>query len=223
MTRSQFLQRLGVLAGSLFASRQQMFSSWRMVPETQERLTRVREIIASYAQERTTLIRSVRNGRKYRRNPYRHYPWQGGIYDTTTGYRIFFHAHRRKEFGHFHTFAENADGDPIHLVMISMTPTGEPTMLATLNGWVTDDVNLPGEELKKYLVNFSMDRSLFTDPRIIEFITEILKGYQDTIFELFDERDAWVARYRAEHGEDLDPFEDDTEVLSYRKIDVQNG
>ena len=178
---------------------------------------RVIDIIESLKSEGSNVVKKVMNGKTYVFDPYTHYPYDGGITDEKTGYRIFFHAHRPNEYGHFHTFATDENGDLIHLVLISMDEEGKPLALATVNRWVTDDKYVKAEVLKNLLDSFQMDSKLFVEQRVVEFVYNIINAYKDTIYELFDERDKWIAEYVNKNFSE--PFEDrEFEILSEKKI-----
>ncbi|MDP2365767.1 MAG: hypothetical protein Q8M94_18610 [Ignavibacteria bacterium] len=180
---------------------------------------RVIDIIESLKSEGSNVVIKVMNGKTYVFDPYNHYPYDGGITDEKTGYRIFFHAHRPNEYGHFHTFATDENGDLIHLVLISMDKQGKPIALATVNRWVTDDKYVKADVLKNLLANFQMDSDLFVEQRVVEFVYNILNAYKDTIYDLFDERDKWITDYVTKNFNE--PFEDrESEILSERKIDM---
>ncbi len=151
---------------------------------------------------------------------YTHYPYDGGVIDENTNCRVFFHAHREDEYGHFHTFCEDENGDLVHIIMISMNEKGEPQMLSTVNTWVTGDKYVKADKLKKYLNNFYIDPNSYKkEKRLIQFVNNILSSYKDTCYELFEERDRWVKDYGFTNYRE--PFEDrQFEVLSYKKIDV---
>jgi hypothetical protein len=180
---------------------------------------RVIDIIESLRSEGSNVVKKVMNGKTYVFDPYTHYPYDGGITDEKTGYRIFFHAHRPNEYGHFHTFATDENGDLIHLALISMDEEGRPIALATVNRWVTDDKYVKADVLKNLLDNFQMDSKLFVEQRVVEFVYNILNAYKDVIYNLFDERDKWIMDYVNKNFSE--PFEDrDFEILSERKISL---
>ncbi|AFH49657.1 Hypothetical protein IALB_1951 [Ignavibacterium album JCM 16511] len=181
---------------------------------------KVIDIIESLKSEGSNVVKKVMNGKTYVYDPYTHYPYDGGITDEKTGYRIFFHAHRPIEYGHFHTFATDENGNLIHLVLISMNKEGVPIALATVNRWVTDDKYVKSDVLKKLLNNFQMDSNLFVERRVVEFVYNTLKAYKDLIYDLFDERDKWIKDYVDKNFNE--PFEDrNFEILSERKIDLR--
>lgn len=180
---------------------------------------KVIDIIESLKSEGSNVVKKVMNGKTYVFDPYTHYPYDGGISDEKSGYRIFFHAHRPNEYGHFHTFDTDDNGDLVHLVLISMNEEGQPIALATVNRWVTDDKYVKADVLKKFLDNFQMDSNLFVEKRVVEFVYNILNAYKETIYELFDERDKWIKDYVNKNFNE--PFEDrDFEILSERKIEL---
>lgn len=180
---------------------------------------RVIDIFESLKSEGSNVVKKVMNGKTYVFDPYNHYPYDGGISDKNSGYRIFFHAHRENEYGHFHTFATDENGDLVHLVLISMNEQGKPIALATVNRWVTDDKYVKADVLKKLLDNFQMDSNLFIERRVVEFVYNILNAYKEDIYEIFDERDKWISDYvNTNYNE---PFEDrEFEILSEKKIEL---
>lgn len=180
---------------------------------------RVIDIIENLKAEGSNVVIKVMNGKTYVFDPYTHYPYDGGISDEKTGCRIFFHAHRPNEYGHFHTFAADEKGDLVHLVLISMDKEGRPIALATVNRWVTDDKYIKADKLKDLLDNFQMDSNLFVERRVVEFVYNILNAYKEQIYQLFDERDKWINNYVNKNFNE--PFEDrEYEVLSERRINL---
>lgn len=175
------------------------------------------EIINNLKAEGTNLVAKIMNGKEYKFDPYTHYPFDGGIKDESTGYQLFFHAHREDEYGHFHTFATDDDGKLVHLVLISMNKEGELLGLATVNRWVTGDKYVKADKLKKLSTDFYMKPGLYKDPRVIEFVNNIFKAYQDDINKIFEKRDEWISNYARKHFRE--PFDDRShEILSYKKI-----
>lgn len=182
---------------------------------------RVIDIIENLKAEGSNVVIKVMNGKTYVFDPYTHYPYDGGISDEKTGCRIFFHAHRPNEYGHFHTFATDEKGDLVHLVLISMDKEGRPIALATVNRWVTDDKYIKADKLRNLLDNFQMDSNLFIERRVVEFVYNILNAYKEHIYQLFDERDKWINNYVNKNFNE--PFEDrEYEVLSFKEINIFN-
>ena len=177
------------------------------------------EIIASLKKENSSVVKEVMDGKEYKFDPYFHYPQKGGVVDEETKSRVFFHIHREDEFGHFHTFVEDKNGELVHLVLISMDEDGNPIALATVNRWVTDDKYVKAEKLKVLFDEFIINPKLFKDRRLLLFIQNILEGYKTEIFELFDKRDAWIRNYAFENFSE--PFEDrEHEILSSIEINL---
>jgi hypothetical protein len=184
-------------------------------------LEKVIEIINSLKKERSNIVIKVMDGEKYKFDPYFHYPKHGGIVDDKTKSQVFFHIHRKKEFGHFHTFIKDIDGELVHLVLISMDKNGNPISLSTVNRWVTDDKYVKADKLKILFENFNINPKLFNDERLLQFINKILTGYKKEIFKLFDEREAWIKNYTFTNFRE--PFEDrEFEVLSSVNINLNS-
>jgi len=85
-----------------------------------------------------------------------HYP-ADDCRDPKSGAMFYYHAHdaaawNRDEHGHFHLFASRGETDGFsHVMAISMSPYGIPKALFATNGWVTDEVMLPANELLELL------------------------------------------------------------------------
>jgi len=221
MKRKRFLHILGITTLTLVSpftnNAQIIFNNSKLVAE--KYLKKILLIINSLKLSGSNLVLKMMDGKKYEFDPTVHYPFDGGIVDPNTNSRVFFHAHRKNEYGHFHTFAEDEDGNLIHLILISMNKQGEPIGLSTVNRWVTGDKYVKANELKKHFEKFSIDKKMFKDERVLGFIENIFLGYKEQIFRLFDERDEWIKNYVNKHFNE--PFEDrDYEVLSFIKIDI---
>jgi len=174
-------------------------------------------LITGLKSEGCNLVKKIMNGKKYVFDPFTHYPYDGGIKDKTTGCQLFFHAHRENEYGHFHTFATDENGDLVHLLLISMNLQGEPIGLATVNRWVAGDKYVNADALKKFAGSFYVDPTLFEEKRVVEFVNYIFKAFPEEINNLFDERDKWISEYAGKNYRE--PFEDrEFEVISYREI-----
>ncbi len=222
MKRRYFIKTSGLLFLSLLANSKNSTQSFiKNVSEQSNKFKgQIVSIIKDLKKDGSNLVKKVMNGKKYIFDPFTHYPYDGGIKDKTTGYQLFFHAHRKNEYGHFHTFATNDKGELIHLVLISMSKEGKPIGLATVNRWVTGDKYFKADILKSFADNWFVDPSLFKDKRVVEFINNIFKSYLSEIKSLLDERDKWIKEYANKYYRE--PFEDrDYEVLSYTEINLK--
>lgn len=183
-------------------------------------LSRVIRIIKDLRKEGSSVVEKTLNGKLYERDADVHYPHEDSIEDPETSCQLFFHAHRDSEYGHYHTFINDSEGNLVHLVMISMDKHGDPTALSTLNTWVCGDTYVKADELKELFLQYKISYDLFPDKRIAIFVENIFLAYRETIFELFSERDERVAEYIHKYG--ADPFEDEEiEVWSRRDIELQ--
>lgn len=223
MERRKFIKSSGlILLGFAVSSKLKAASvisnTLSVINEYKEKIL---TIIGNLKIEGTNLVKKVMNGKKYEYDPYVHYPFDGGIKDDNTGCQLFFHIHRPNEYGHFHTFATNEDGELVHLVLISMNEDGKPIGLATVNRWVTGDKYVKADVLKILADKFYIEPNLFKDKRIAEFVNYIFKAYKQAIWELFDERDIWINNYV--NNKFNEPFEDrEYEVLSEIKINLDS-
>jgi hypothetical protein len=221
MNRRKFVQSAGLISITLLASGKLKASSLfnRIVEAGNQFKTRIVNIINDLKAEGSNLVKKIMNDKKYVYDPYTHYPYDGGIKDEKTGYQLFFHIHRQNEYGHFHTFATDENGDLILLVLISMDENGKPIALATVNRWVTGDKYVKADVLKRLTDNFYVNPSLFPDPKVIVFINDIFKASTDEIYQLYVERDNWIMNYV--NNKFREPFEDrEYEILSEKKIDL---
>jgi len=221
MERRKFLQTSSLLILGLFSTTS--INAVSILDRTVAAGNKFKEKIIStidmLKREGTNLVKKIMNGKEYEYNPYTHYPYDGGIKDEKTGCQLFFHFHREKEYGHFHTFAADEDGSLVHLVLISMSEEGKPIGLAAVNRWVTGDKYVKANVLKSLADNFFVEPALFGDTRIVEFVNDIFKAYKEEIFRLFDERDNWIKNYVDKNFRE--PFEDrEFEVLAFRKIEL---
>lgn len=221
MNRRQFVKSGFVLISALLVSSKLAIlnAAERTANIAEDYKTKILEIIKNLKKEGSNLVTKILNGKKYQFNTFTHYPYDGGIKDEQTGYQLFFHAHREDEYGHFHTFAKDNDGNLIHLVLISMNDKGELIGLATVNRWVTGDKYVKAERLKELSKTFHINPNLYKDERVIEFVNYIFKAYESEIEELFDQRDQWITDYVQTYYRE--PFEDrDFEILSFKRISL---
>lgn len=224
MERRNFIRSISLLGLTFFVNSKVKAYSLKQnfIYQANEFKIKIIAIIKDLKKEGSNLVKKIMVGKEYVFDPYTHYPYDGGIKDEKTGYQLFFHAHRANEYGHFHTFAVDNNGDLIHLVLISMNEIGEPIGLATVNRWVTGDKFVKADVLKKLSSNFQMDKNLFHDTRVIESINLIFKAYEKEIHQLFDERDEWIKNYAFNNLRE--PFEDrEHEVLSFKALNDFTG
>lgn len=214
--KSGFLLISGLVVNSKLAI---LNAAERTINIAEDYKTKILDIIRNLKKEGSDLVTKILNGKKYQFDPFVHYPYDGGIKDEQTGYQLFFHAHRENEYGHFHTFAKDNDGNLIHLVLISMNDKGELIGLATVNRWVTGDKYVKADRLKELSKTFKINPKLYKDERVIRFINYIFKAYKSEIEELFDKRDQWINNYAQTYYRE--PFEDrEFEILSSKTISL---
>lgn len=174
---------------------------------------------------------------------YEHYPEQD-VYDPETHAQYYFHAHPQtraewNDYGHFHTFlrpkgvppgirplmleeaeADQANDAPCHLIAISMNRAGRPVRLFTTNRWVTAETWYVAADVTTMLDRFVVDLAKPSWP-LNRWISAMMILYRDDIERLIRERDATIARWRAEHP-DRNVFEDRAlEVTSGMAIDIE--
>ncbi len=150
------------------------------------------------------------------------YPNEYGVFDRATGSQFYFHAHEgaRHEAGHFHTVRFSATRT-VHLVAISMTDSGWPQALFTVNLWAIGDAYVPPDELKRYVRKFRVDERR-GDPRLIRFVNLVFTVFRLEIEALQEEKARAIAVHRLTHP-DVDPFEDRSlEVLSRIAIHLRD-
>jgi len=182
-----------------------------------DNLAQVRSAAKDLMGQGLSTVLAVQNGRALQFDAAVKYPTQAGIVDPSRGHSFYFHSHRKQEYGHFHTFARDAYGLSVHLLMISVDSEGRPTALSTVNQWVTDDRHMRAQELMALHRSFAVEPASFTHPALIQMINALMTAYQPTARSLFEERDAWVDRYRRDKGKM--PYQDrTTEVISTRAI-----
>jgi len=220
-TRRNFLKNIGGMLAFVALSGETLATATRFVSRKIATATKgVLSVIRSLQAEGSNVVLKIMDGQKYKRNPLVHYPFDGGVLDEKTGYRVFFHAHRKKEYGHFHTFYEKSNGDLVHLVMVSMDKKGYPIMLSTVNRWVTGEVFVKADELKRRFLNFKMNDALFPDERIGAFVRELFTEFETEILQLIEQRDEAIYDYVKKNARE--PFDDrEVEILSSTNIEIK--
>lgn len=220
-TRRNLIKNLGgFLAFIAFSGKTLSAATYFVSAKIEEGFKSVSGIIRSLQSEGSTVALKVMNGKKYKRDPLVHYPFDGGVLDEKTGYRMFFHAHRKREYGHFHTFYEKPNGSLVHLIMVSLNKKGYPIKLSTVNRWVTGDVFVKADEMKEHFLSFKMNDELFPDARIGGFVRNLFIEFETEILLLMEERDLAIQNYVKKNTRE--PFEDrEVEILSSVAIEVQ--
>lgn len=167
-----------------------------------------------------------------------HYP-PNDVFDHDRHSQYYYHAHRKGEHGHFHTFLRGpgmpADVTPVpydgteswpsgdqaiaHLVAISMDGYGQPLSLFTVNRWVTAEAWYPADAVIRMLESFRIDHANPSWP-VNRWLTAMLRLFRPQIEWLLRRRDEtmadWVRRYPG-----ADVFEDRRlEVMSELPINV---
>jgi hypothetical protein len=169
-----------------------------------------------------------------------HYP-PDDVFDHDSHSQYYYHAHRKGEHGHFHTFLRGpgmpagvapvhydgteswptGDQAIAHVVAISMDADGEPISLFTVNRWVTAEAWYPAGAVIRMLDTFSIDHAYPSWP-VNRWLTAMLRLFRPQIEWLLHRRDKVLANWSRRHpGRDV--FEDrKLEVLSELPIDIEN-
>ncbi len=85
-----------------------------------------------------------------------HYP-KDDCRDPQTGAMFYYHSHDpdgwdRDEHGHFHLFFRpEAKGEFTHILALSMSHQGLPVGIFATNGWVTDEIMQPADQILQHL------------------------------------------------------------------------
>ncbi len=174
-----------------------------------------------------------------------HYP-PGDVYDSEWHGQFYYHAHPPEqrfpdEHGHFHTFLrpkgmppgikpapvpgfkkqEDPDDELSHLVAITMTKSGFPFRLFTVNRWVTGEVWYTAEDVSTLLDCFKIDHAQPSWP-VNRWVSSMIRLYKPHITELLRVRDRTVAAWTEEHP-DKDVYEDrELEITSYLAVAVED-
>jgi len=167
-----------------------------------------------------------------------HYP-PNDVFDHDTHSQYYYHAHRRVEHGHYHTFLRGPgmppDATPVpydgpeswpsgdqaiaHLVAISMDGYGRPLSLFTVNRWVTAETWYPADAVIRMLGNFHIDHAYPSWP-VNRWLTAMLRLFRPQIEWLLWQRDETMADWVRRHP-GSDAFEDrGLEVMSELPINV---
>ena len=181
-------------------------------------LEELTSLLAELDRKGTSVMALVRRGRP--REPWVLYPDEYGIFDRQRHSQFYYHAHpgAEHEDGHFHTVRLFSD-HTVHVVAISMAPTGWPQALFTLNLWAIGDRYAPPSKLNRYTREYGVE-SRKGDVRLVRFINLMFRAFRAEIEALQVAKGEAIEQYRAAHG-GADPFEDrSVEILSRIEIEI---
>lgn len=175
-------------------------------------------LLADLDRAGTSVMALARGGQP--QEPWTIYPDEYGIFDRKRHSQFYYHAHpgAEHEEGHFHTVRLFSD-HTVHLVAISMAPTGWPQALFTLNLWAIGDRYAPTGKLNRYTREYGIE-SRKGDVRLVRFINLMFRAFRPEIEALQVTKGEAIEQYRAAHG-GADLFEDrSVEILSRIKIEI---
>jgi hypothetical protein len=155
--------------------------------------------------------------------PWTLYPGEYGIYDRRTRCQFYYHVHPEAahEAGHFHTVRLFPDRT-VHVVGISMAPTGWPQALFTVNLWAVGDAYAPPAEVARHAREFRVSEQR-GPATLVRFVNLVFRAFLPEIQRLQDEKEHALVACRAAHP-DADPFADRSlEVLSRADIDLRRS
>jgi hypothetical protein len=178
------------------------------------------KLLADLDRAGTSVMALARGGQPPR--PWTLYPDEDGIFDRRRHSQFYYHAHpgAEHEDGHFHTVRLFSD-HTVHLVAISMAPTGWPQALFTLNLWAIGDSYASPRNLSRYTREYGVE-SRKGDVRLVRFINLMFRAFRPEIEALQVAKGEAIEQYRAAHG-GADPFEDrSVEILSRVEIDISS-
>lgn len=175
-------------------------------------------LLADLDRAGTSVMALARGGQP--QEPWTIYPDEYGIFDRKRHSQCYYHAHpgAEHEDGHFHTVRLFSD-HTVHLVAISMAPTGWPQALFTLNLWAIGDSYASPRNLGRYIREYGIE-SRKADVRLVRFINLMFRAFRPEIEALQEAKGQAIEQYRAAHG-GADPFEDrSVEILSRVEIEI---
>lgn len=125
---------------------------------------------------------------------FQHYP-KGDVIDLDNLSQYYYHAHRAEEHGHFHTFVlqDLPEKRPSfsHLIAISMSSTGKPIRLFTVNQWVCNDRWQQAKDLIDTIDHFKIELPHPSWP-INRWISSMITLFYPQIVTLLQERDLQI-------------------------------
>jgi hypothetical protein len=153
--------------------------------------------------------------------PWTLYPGEYGIYDRRTRCQFYYHSHAgvEHEDGHFHTVRLFPD-HTVHVVAISIAPSGRPQALFTVNLWAVGDAYEPPEAVARHARAFRLSETRGPAP-LVRFINLVFRVFRPEVEWLQGEKERVLGAYRAAHP-GADPFGDRSlEILSRVEINLQ--
>lgn len=206
------------------------------------------EILSCYstlAEQGKHLLSSILTGSPVQ---WMHYP-ENDVIDRKTGYQYFYHSHSPEdredcdEHGHFHLFARVDEGqhaveltaanefcnqmrscqtaaNTINLLCISLDAKGVPTMLFTVNRWVTGDHVASASATLKLLAEF--DVSDDEHGLVNRWLKAMIQLFWPQIVELQHERDNKLLLTIQETAARNVLDDEELEVLSSRPININD-
>ena len=132
--------------------------------------------------------------------PLVHHP-RRDVVDPAAGSRFFYHAHEvagdaMTEHGHFHLFHQQAQGFS-HLAALSLDAQGRPLRWFCTNQWVTGESWRSAGRWVQAVQGFSLQTRGRLAP-VARWLEAMVALYADELLALLHERDAVVARARAQ-------------------------
>jgi hypothetical protein len=176
------------------------------------------DLLGRLERKDTSVMELARGGRP--QEPWTLYPGEDGIFDRQRRSQFYYHSHAGAdhEAGHFHTVRLFPDRT-VHLVAISMAPSGWPQALFTLNGWAIGDAWETPANLKQYVRRFCIGTGHGPAP-LVRFVNLVFEAFRPEIGELQDLKEETLRAYSEAHPA-TDPLQDRSlEVLSRIEIDV---
>lgn len=175
-------------------------------------------LLADLDRAGTTVMALARGGKPPL--PWVLYPDEYGIFDRKRHSQFYYHTHAGAEHedGHFHT-VRLFSNHTVHLVAISMAPTGWPQALFTLNLWAIGDRYTSPGKLDRYTREYGVE-SRKGGVRLVRFINLMFRAFRPEIEALQVAKGKAIEQYRATHS-GADPFEDrSVEILSRIEIEI---
>lgn len=169
--------------------------------------------------------------------PFTHYP-QGDVFDPESFSQYYFHFHRPRDFGHFHTFlraggipsgllpdhrfsSQSDDGRDVvcHLIAIALDHRGEPGELFTTNRWVTAETWYQARDVIRMLPRFKIEHD---KPSALanRWLGAVVTLFRPQIEILLATRDHCIDFHRQTESDDSVLENRDLEITSSLSVDI---